>query len=93
MSQQKKYKYTAIADGWVAGKWRAKGSPVELTEKQAKYENVRRATDAGPKVELTGSLDDPIVRSSGLAEKAKDEAAKRLASKSPGRKISRKVSK
>lgn len=69
--------YVTKADGWTAGKWRAKGDPLVLTEAQAKYENVTLASDAGPRVELTGSLDDPTVKSSGLALRAKTETEKR----------------
>ncbi len=35
--------YITTADGWTAGQWRAKGSPVSLTERQAQYENVALA--------------------------------------------------
>lgn len=35
-----KQDYVTTADGWTAGQWRAKGSPVSLTERQAHYENV-----------------------------------------------------
>ncbi len=35
--------YVTTADGWTAGQWRAKGSPVSLTERQAQYENVALA--------------------------------------------------
>ena len=42
----KKLEYVTLADGWVADKWRAKGSVVPLTEAQAKYENVVRNTTA-----------------------------------------------
>ena len=35
-----KQDYITKADGWVAGKWRAKGSPLSLTSTQAKYESV-----------------------------------------------------
>lgn len=38
--QPTKNSYVANANGWTAGQWRAKGSPLELTEEQAKYENV-----------------------------------------------------
>jgi len=40
----KKLDYVTLADGWVADKWRAKGSIVTMTEAQAKYENVVRNT-------------------------------------------------
>ena len=72
-----KQDYTVKADGWVTGKWCAKGSIVSLTPAEAKYENVSLKKDETPKVELTGSLDDPTVKSTGLAEKAKAETAKR----------------
>ncbi|MCW8843606.1 MAG: hypothetical protein OQK00_09345 [Rhodobacteraceae bacterium] len=72
-----KQEYTVKADGWVAGKWRPKGSTVPMTSAEAKYENVALETEEGPKVELTGSLDDPTVKSTGLAEKAKAETTKR----------------
>lgn len=72
-----KQDYTVKADGWVAGKWCAGGSTVSLTEAEAKYENVAQEKDEGPKVELTGSLDDPTVKSTGLADQAKAESAKR----------------
>lgn len=72
-----KQDYTAKADGWIAGKWRARGSTVSLTEAEAKYENVALTKEEGPKVELTGSLDDPTVKSTGLADQAKAETAKR----------------
>lgn len=74
---RKKQDYTVKADGWVAGKWRARGSTVSLTEAEAKYENVALKKDEAPKVELTGSLDDPTVKSSGLAAQAKAEEDKR----------------
>lgn len=32
--------YIVKADGWVAGKWRARGAVVKLTAAAAKYENV-----------------------------------------------------
>lgn len=32
--------YIVNADGWVAGKWRARGSVVSMTPNAAKYENV-----------------------------------------------------
>lgn len=73
----KKQDYSVNADGWVAGKWRARGSIVSLTTAEAKYENVTLKKDEGPKVELTGSLDDPTVKSTGLADKAKAETTKR----------------
>ena len=73
----KKQDYTVKADGWVAGKWRARGSTVSLTEVEAKYENVTLKTVEAPKVEMTGSLDDPTVKSSGLADKDKVEEDKR----------------
>lgn len=73
----KKQDYTVKADGWVAGKWRARGSTLPLTEAEAKYENVALKKDEGPKVESTGSLDDPTVKSSGLADQAKAEEDKR----------------
>lgn len=73
----KKQDYTVKADGWVAGKWRARGSTVSLTAAEAKYENVTLKKDEGPEVELTGSLDDPTVKSTGLADKAKAETTKR----------------
>ncbi len=69
--------YTVKTDGWVAGKWRSKGSTVSLTAIEAKYENVSLKKDTTPKVELTGSLDAPTVKSTGLADKAKAETAKR----------------
>ncbi|ATF00786.1 hypothetical protein PhaeoP75_01127 [Phaeobacter gallaeciensis] len=40
----KKLDYVTLADGWVADKWRVKGSIVTMTEAQAKYENVVRNT-------------------------------------------------
>jgi len=54
---------------------------VSLTEAEAKYENVALKNDEGPKVELTGSLDDPTVKSTGLADQAKAETAKRSRTK------------
>lgn len=68
----KKDIYTVRADGWVAGKWRARGSAVSLSAAEAKYENVTPKKDA-----LTGSADDPAVKSTGLAGQAKADPAKR----------------
>lgn len=73
----KKQDYTVKADGWVAGKWHARGSTVSLTESEAKYENVALKKAEAPKVEVTGSLDDPTVNSSGQADQAKAEEDKR----------------
>lgn len=39
-----KLDYRTNADGWTAGQWRAKGDTVQLTEAQAKYENVSLAS-------------------------------------------------
>lgn len=69
--------YMTLADGWVGGKWRAKGTPVMMTARAAQYENVTLQPDAEPKVELTGSLDDPLDKNAGLAEKAATETKKR----------------
>lgn len=74
---EKPQDYIANADGWIAGKWRAKGTPLQMTAHAAKYEQVTLASDAGPKVELTGALDDPLVKSTGLAAKAQAETKKR----------------
>lgn len=76
-----KQDYTVKADGWVAGKWCAGGSTVSLTEAEAKYENVAPVKDDRPKVELTGSLGDPTVKSSGLTDQAKAETTKRSRTK------------
>lgn len=76
-----KQEYIVKADGWVGGKYRSKGDPVSMTETEAKYENVAPAKDDGPRVELIGSLDDPTVKSTGLAEKAKSTRAKRSRTK------------
>jgi len=73
--------YTVKTDGWVAGKYRKAGDPVSLTARQAQYENVTLETDDGPEVKLTGSLDDPLVKKTGLAAKEKVEAVKRSKSK------------
>ena len=32
--------YIAKADGWIAGKWCAKGTPLQMTAHAAKYEQV-----------------------------------------------------
>lgn len=32
--------YITTAEGWTAGKWRPKGAPVSLTEREAQYQNV-----------------------------------------------------
>lgn len=77
----KKQDYTVKADGWVAGKWRARGSTLSLTEAEAKYENVALKKAEGPKVEPTGSLDDPITKSTGLTDQAKAEEDKRSRTK------------
>lgn len=70
--------YKVVANGWVAGQNHKKGDIVELTAQAARYENVERVVEkADPKVELTGSLDDPLVKSTGLAKKADDETKKR----------------
>lgn len=39
-----KLDYRTNADGWTAGEWRAKGDTVQLTQAQAKYENVSLAS-------------------------------------------------
>jgi len=41
--------YVTKAAGWVAGKYRAEGTKVQLTAAQAKYENVILASETGPK--------------------------------------------
>ncbi len=69
--------YIVNANGWVAGKYRKAGDPVSLTARQAQYENVTLATDDGPEVKLVGSLDDPLVKSTGITTKEKSETAKR----------------
>lgn len=61
--------YIANSDGYVAGLRAKKGDVVTLTARQAKYEDVTLKSDAGPDVEVVGSLDDPLLKSSGLAKK------------------------
>jgi len=78
---EKPQEYVTRAAGWVAGKYRAEGSTVTLTAAQAKYENVVLASEAGPDVQIVGSLDDPTVKASGLREKAEGEKAKRSRAK------------
>ena len=73
--------YMTRAAGWVAGKYYPKGAKVALTGAQARSETVMLASDAGPDVELVGSLDDPTVKSSGLADAAAKETAKRSRAK------------
>ncbi|WP_282094315.1 hypothetical protein [Epibacterium ulvae] len=71
----KTQEYVTTVEGFTAGKWREKGETLSLTEVQAKYEHVMLKSEYDaqqePTVELTGSLDDPLVKSSGLDEKAK----------------------
>ena len=43
-----KQDYTVLADGWVAGKWRARGTTVSLTSAEAKYENNVVLQDPAP---------------------------------------------
>lgn len=70
--------FKVMADGWVAGQNRKKGDIVELTLKAAQYENVELVpTKTEPEVQLTGSLDDPLVKSTGLPAKAAAETKKR----------------
>lgn len=69
--------YVVTANGWTHRKWRKIGDEVKMTTAQAKYETVTLKPEDGPQVEIVGSLDDPLVKSSGLAEKASDETKKR----------------
>lgn len=46
--------YVVEADGWVAGRWRARGSLLMLSDPQAKYENVTLKPEAAPKTGGTG---------------------------------------
>ena len=78
---EKPQEYVTRAAGWVAGKYRPEGSTVTLTAAQAKYENVIVTSEAGPDVQIVGSLDDPTVKSSGLKEKAAEEKSKRSRAK------------
>lgn len=43
-----KQDYTVLADGWIAGKWHAKGTTVSLTRAEAKYENNLVLQNAAP---------------------------------------------
>ena len=75
--KNEKQEYRVKAAGPVAGVQRQEGEIVSLTAAQAKYENVTLVKDEGPRVEIVGSLDDPNIKSTGLAGKAKSETAKR----------------
>ncbi|MBF9049886.1 hypothetical protein GTA62_13065 [Roseobacter sp. HKCCD9010] len=69
--------YTVKADGWVAGKWRAKGSTVSLTAVEAKYENVTLVLIG---IDLAGGADETVVTEIS-ADKAKAETNKRSRTK------------
>lgn len=43
-----RHDYIADATGWIAGRRVKKGDVLQLTEAQAKYENVTRAKEARP---------------------------------------------
>ncbi len=53
-----KLDYVTKADGWTAGQWRPKGTPLKLTEAQAKYENVSPLTIG---VDLASGPDETVV--------------------------------
>lgn len=77
----KKQDYIVRADGWVAGKWQARGSTVSLTKEQAKYENVTLKKDEAPKVSPGGSPDDLTGKALVPADKVAAEEDKRSRAK------------
>jgi hypothetical protein len=73
--------YVTKSAGWVGGKIYPQGASLQLTKAAAKYENVSPASDEAPDIEMTGSLDDPLVKSTGLAAPGVAEKTKRAARK------------
>lgn len=68
-----KQEYVTRADGWIAGRWRAKGSAVSLTDAEAKYENVTRKSADRQKPDPVNPVAEPALKSDGLSEPVTDK--------------------